>query len=296
MRVDLKHVLGRLVALVSGAGLALAVSGCGGESPSVLSADEVAARYGYEDAVLTPVYALVPQHRDPADGYARTLLAQKCLEGVVEYVPSAPGSSTSFTDERTGQWVLDEPTAQALGYPSLRPYTPAAGGVPDDVEITDSIHDAMVACGAKTDQRLGSPPQRLLNVIEAAGWDAVGASPEMEKVLARWRECMAPVGVPDLPADPTEMPPPSVLSVPVGEDGNGVDGWSGPATPSDRERQVAVADAQCRAQARYYETQHAIRANAELDMIGKNLTEFEAARLAYVDYQQGLDAVIAELG
>ena len=31
-------------------------------------------------------------------------------------------------------------------------------------------------------------------------------------------------------------------------------------------------------------------------MIGANVTEFEAVRAAYEDYQRGVDAVIAELG
>ena len=103
----------------------LAVAGCSSATQITtgLPGDEVAARYGYvaAKADLTPVYALVPGFRDPADGYARDLLARECLRGTVEYLPAVPGASGGFVDERTRQWELTEEVASVHGYPFLRP-------------------------------------------------------------------------------------------------------------------------------------------------------------------------------
>lgn len=272
------------------------LAACGATSEdSSLTADDVATRYGYRGSEsLTPVYALVPQFKDPSDGYARDLLARQCLQGVVEYMPAVPGASDGFKDERTGQWVLNEPTAQASGYPFLRDRERGTGGVPDGVELTDTILADMQACGAAADERLGSPPARLLNDIEATGWFALDDSPEMAQAIEGWRACMSPLGLVDLPDDPTQMPPPSVIRSVAGVDASEAGYGALPLT--DAERDVAVADARCLAQVDYYGIQHQVRAAAELTMIGQNLKEFEAVRQEYQTYQDGVDAVIAELG
>ncbi|ACZ29067.1 hypothetical protein Xcel_0026 [Xylanimonas cellulosilytica DSM 15894] len=275
------------------------LTACSAESETTgLSADAVAERYGYRatESALSPVYALVPQFRDPADGYARDLLARQCLQDIVEYTPVVPGASGGFKDERTGQWVLDEPTAQASGYPYLRPKDGPVGGVPDDVVLTDATLAEMERCGVAADERLGTPPARLLNDIEATGWFAATDSPDMADVIGQWRECMVPLGLADLPEDPTLMPPRSVINAVVDAESEAANGGYGAMPLTDREREVAVSDAKCLAQVDYYGIQNRVRAEAELSMIGENLKEFEAVRREYETYQRGVDAVIAELG
>ncbi|QAY62799.1 hypothetical protein ET495_05490 [Xylanimonas allomyrinae] len=199
------------------------------------------------------------------------------MNGVVQYTPKSPDSRWDGADPRTGQWTLDEATAQASGYPFLRERPPAAEGIPADVVVTDALQKTMASCAAKANERVGKAPERLLNDIETAGWNALDGAPEAKKAIADWRTCMAPVGLVDLPADPSDMPPTSVVARPGQADNPGV-----PLT--NQERTVAVADARCRAQVDYYGTELRLRAQGELTAIGANLKEFEAARAGYQEH------------
>lgn len=262
-----------------------------------LSAQEVAARYGYVEATasLSPVYALVPQYHDPKDGYARDLLAAQCLAGVVEYRVVEPEAQTSLIDQRTGQLEFTEQVAAQWGYPQLHMPVDADSAVPEGVTITPEIQAAMQACGQKADERLGTPPQRLLADIEDAGWQAVPISSKVQDAISQWHACMEPAGVIDLPSQPSEMPPTSISSQSQVKDAQGNLVPNG-AAASDREKQVAVLDAQCRSQAGYDEAVMHARTEAELTAIGKNIEGFEASRGAYEDYDKKLDEVISELG
>ena len=128
-------------------------------------------RYGYDlsggSTGLTPVYALVPGFHDPRDGYARDLLAVRCLQGVVTYVPEKPDESSPYLDLRTGQPVFEVTIAQAWGYSAQRLNPLPKSAVPTGVDITPAIQRAMAACGKKSDKRLGLAPERLPNDIEA---------------------------------------------------------------------------------------------------------------------------------
>jgi len=277
------------------------LAGCSASSSTesgALSAQEVADRYGYNDATatLSPVFALVPQYKDPKDGYARDLLAAQCLAGVVEYRVVAPDEQTSLIDQRTGQLTFNQQVAAQWGYPQLHMPAGQDSAVPNGVTITPAIQSAMRACGEKADERLGTPPQRVLADIEDAGWQALSNSSEVQDAITQWRSCMEPAGLIDLPSQPSEMPPASVASDSQVQDAQGNLVPKPDAVASDREKEVAVLDAQCRAQVGYDTAVLHARAEAELTAIGQNLEGFEASRGAYEDYEQKLDEVINELG
>lgn len=259
----------------------------------------MADRYGYslDSASETPVFAIVAGYKDSRDGYARDLLAQRCLQGVVDYRPIRLGEQSSVFDERTGQPIFNEQIAARWGYSALRLNPPSDGAVGDDVEITPALRAAMEACGKEADERLGRPPSRPLEAVETAGWEALSSSKELGDAAARWRECMQPAGVIDLPTTPEEMPSPSVLT-PGSEIGNGAGDLlaAEDVPPSAREIDVATLDARCRVDSDYTATRLRVRANAELAAIGRNVEEFDAARQEYVAYMQEVGEVIAELG
>ncbi|WP_336707050.1 hypothetical protein [Oerskovia sp. USHLN155] len=284
----------RFSTLVTGLLVATTLSGCTAGDDDV-DPRETATRYGYDEtsATLSPVYELVPEFKDPRDGYARDLLAQQCLQGVVEYLPLPPGSEPLLFDERTGQLRFDEQIAQEWGYPHLRLPTGPDTAVPDDVEITSAMHDAMVACGQEADERLGLVPHDYLTAVEAAGWETVDQDEGVQESIAAWRACMEPAGVVDLPTSPLEMPSPSVTGL-TGDAGGGT---PEPQLPlSEREREVAVTDARCRSEAGYDDAILQARAQGELAAIGQDSAGFDATRRAYAEYEKGIDAVIDELG
>lgn len=288
--------------IVAGALLLITVStGCTAQADatSASSPDAVAARYGYVEAStdLTPSLALVPQFRDPRDDYARDLLARACLTGVIEYAAVPPDElSDPTSDLRSGQGIFDEDVALAYGYPWLHAQERTDTAVPDDVVITDEVLAAMTACGEQADARLGQAPNRFLNEVEAAGWTAVASDPDVADAARRWRSCMDPAGLVDLPDDPHAMPPPSVVTTGPQPNPDGVVVGDSSTPVTERERQVAVADARCRAESGFDAAEHHARVQAELRAIGADVEQFEAVRSEYERYEKGIDAVIAELG
>jgi hypothetical protein len=238
---------------------------------------------------------LVPEYKNPNDGYARDLLGRNCLAGTVDYLVVPPGTSNSIIDERTGQLIFNESVAGQLGYPSLRASVNEPDtAIPDGVTITQPIKAAMEACGKKADERLGLPPEGALSSVESAGWTALSSSDKVRQAGLDWKKCMEPLGVVDLPDSPRSMPSRSVIpSDAVDKDGN-VTGSS--PSPSARERDVAVADARCQEQVGFNHAELEVRADAELAAIGKNIEGFESARTQYKTYEAGVDKVIAELG
>lgn len=281
----------------------LTLAGCERSSPSDgsssgLSADEVVARYGYVDHGdgLTPVFVLVPEFKDPSDGYARDLLARRCLAGVVDYAAVPPDQlQDPLWDQRTAQPRFDEQTAAQYGYGRWDASSLPDTAVPDSVVITEDMHSAMVACGQEADARLGNPPERLPLAIENAGWAAIEGDTNVGDAADAWHACMEPVGVIDLPESPAQMPPESVVPSPS-IDASGFLADPPQTAVTQAERDVAVADARCRAESGYTEAVHQARSQAELEAIGRDIEGFEAVRAEYAEYQRGVDAVIAELG
>lgn len=67
--------------------------------------------------------------------------------------------------------------------------------------------------------------------------------PELQKTIQAWRECMAPLGIPDLEETPSFGPPSQTLAEKWGYH-NDTPPWEAPL-PSEEEVRIAVADAQC---------------------------------------------------
>jgi hypothetical protein len=277
--------------LATGCGAA----GGGSAGSGTLSAAAVAERYGYdvESAELSPVFELVPEYKDPRDMYARELLLRECLRDTAEYRVPPPNSDPTAGpfQARTGQRVFDEQVAAQWGY-QLTPPASTDRGFPSSVPLTEALHDEMSACGTRTAQRLGEPPEAALAPVESAGWAALTASSDLEAAASAWRECMSPAGIVDLPESPTDMPTPSVGAAPAAP---GV-ATPGGVVPTSRERQVATLDARCREQVGYAEVELRVRAGGELAAIGRDIEGFEAARQDFAEYAEQIDQVIRELG
>lgn len=249
---------------------------------------EMAARYGFdiESATQTPAFALVPEYQDPRDMYARLLLAQQCMAGLLEYhvEPPRPSTAADVFDSRSGDKRFNEQIAAQWGYhappPDLSTQTSEVSGA-----SSATIDAKRAECGAQARERLDDPPAAPLGRIVQAGWDALAVNDAVADLAAEWRACLAPAGVIDLPDSPEGMPSPSVA--PPNDEGG---------TASTREREVAVIDAQCREKVGYPGAVLRARTEGELSAIGRDPEGFDAARLEYQKYAKGIDQVIQELG
>jgi len=286
---------------------AVVVGGCsetsGGEPDADrmsegLAPDAVAERYGYdvEQAEMTPVYELVPAFRDPNDPYARDLLAAECLKGVIEYRAHNPHVAMPFMDLRSRQPIFNLELATEFGYPYLRETEETRSMEQESmVDLSDEQFQAMVECGEKTDERLGKIPDRILTVIEDAGWEYSDSDTDLIEAIEGWRTCMDPLGIPDMHDQPNPTPPKSV--VPEAFEATEIGDHEVSTVPlTDREREVAIADAKCREKVDYDFVLHAARAEGELIAIGSDIESFEAARVEAEKYQKKIEEVLAELG
>lgn len=268
------------------------------EEAASINADEVAERYGYdiETADELPVYALNPAFEsDPGDRNNHIFMAD-CLDGVVEYdVPSSDNHSELFT--RTGNFRFNEEIAAEWGYPSLRTElfsNHQAAGIPDGVELTEEQSAENEKCVEEMQEALDEPNPVDLNGFSEAGWDALDGNTAVAEAEDAWRECMEPEGVVDLPESPEEMPSDSLSGNEQTEDGMQVDDTEVDLT--EKERDIAIADAKCRSEAGYDDAVFKAEAEGELEAIGKDIETFEAARAEFEDYQERIDTVLAEHG
>lgn len=279
----------------------LLVAACSnGTDRSSVAIEELVERYGYdaETATLTPSYAIVPEYEHPSDAYARDLLAAECLKDVVSYQVQKP-EENEFLDGRTHQILFDEELARTWGYSAMRLNTTGGDGV-EDSALTDEVHEKMVTCGEKANERLGDPPARPVSAVEDAGWIALDSSEEVAAAHAAWVKCMEPLGVVDLPDSPNGMPSRSVRSpgsLTELQTGRSEDVELDRSTPPDeREIEVAVADARCREKTDVDGIEFRARVRGELEALADDVETFEAARIEYQEYQRRVDEVIAELG
>jgi hypothetical protein len=106
-------------------------------------------------------------------------------------------------------------------------------------------------------------------------WFVDTSVPRLQEAAARWRECMAPLGIIDLPSepwDPDTRPPQSLQ-----------DRWgwesAGDAASAD-EIQVATHDAQCRRDSGWFDTLYDESWNQEEAFIAEHKAELDATDLA----------------
>lgn len=255
-----------------------------------MTADAVAAQYGYDrqSATQLPAFALVPEFMNPDDFYARMLLLQQCMTGMANYTVTAPppDTPTTVTDQRTRQRRLTPQIAAQWGYQVPEP--PATVILEPGDEQAPGFAAKEQGCGKQTKEKLGDPPEPLLNSIVTSGFDAINASDQVKKVAAAWKTCMGPVGVVDLPANPHDMPSPSVAGT------ANVGAKAG--VPSAREKEVALKDAECRESTGFTKTEFRVAADAQLRAIGKDTERFNAVRKQFTVYFAKINKVIEELG
>jgi hypothetical protein len=106
-------------------------------------------------------------------------------------------------------------------------------------------------------------------------WAVDTSVPRLQEDAAQWRECMAPLGIADLPSEPwdTSARPPQSLQDRWGWDSAG-------ETPSADEIQVATHDARCRQDSGWFDDFYDETWNQEEAFIDQHKAELDASDLA----------------
>jgi hypothetical protein len=226
---------------------------------------------------------------------ALQLLAQQCIQAhgyewvvVTDELWAGPGESWSAANRK----LFTVHLAEKYGYGNSFP-TDVSDAVQNRIVDADLANRATASqaedvTGPCLDGALrklglaGNPeddPHSLAADLGIAASDEAQKASTVQTATRRWRACMVKVGLPDLPADPTEMPPESIRKLAPAVDA--------PTRPSDRttvpaeERRVAVADAKCQASSGWATAMYNAQWEAEVRAVAEHADELarQAAKI-----------------
>lgn len=243
-------------------------------------------------------------HPDPTEG-AGALLYQQCVHRAGYEFPfvreewfAGPGETFSRMDRR----LFNVDLAGKYGYRSSK-----SSNVSDEIEqrIRDAYERTQQIelpatlvdhCNQESNDKLGNDDSELNMLVQglrAEGITASESAPAVRAAETRWRKCMTPVGIGDLPAHPWEMPSPSLRTEQQPE----VD-WLPPIgyerNASAEEKRIAVADAQCRESSGWAEASYDAEWNSQMASIKKHADELKRYRVLLDQRRQRAERIIAE--
>lgn len=136
------------------------------------------------------------------------------------------------------------------------------------------------ACFAESGRTLGTDgrtdPYSLAEQLAGNAYDDAVMAKEVLAAERKWRACMGPVGVADLPESPLMMPSGSISALRPSDDAPSPIGRQ-TAVPT-RERDVAVADARCRDSTGYSVALYEAEWHAQVDALRRRADDLRRYR------------------
>ena len=230
--------------------------------------------------------------------YAENLLVEQCMNdhGFQWEVPRRDVDSLapSVVQSPSGRKIFTAQIASTYGYhaPEWLPQDVVAAERALGSQVLTADKQATLDACILDDARDALPlPENYLQLATGLANEALVTALESNAVVSaaqQWQECMAPLGIPDLPNTPYEMPPDSLAS-----------GWGSgePETEASvDEIRIASADAACRTSSGFdialYDAEWSLQAEA----LAENADELVAERTAAQDYVKRVHETLAEIG
>lgn len=210
--------------------------------------------------------------------YADMLLTGPCMRdrGIEWDVPYRDLSVRRSTSNAVGVRIFNEQIARTWGYqvePLNLPNQDAWEAFEaHTASFSESEVSALRECQQLVTEEHLPLTDELTNFVGALAMEASARADQDEAVFdaeRRWRSCMAPLGISDLPLDPSQMPSASQLA--AWGIARGLDGPPTTTPPSADQLAAAVSDFECRVSSGWYETRYAAEWDAQVDLV----TEFQ---------------------
>lgn len=229
--------------------------------------------------------------------YAENLLVRPCMQkaGFQWPVPAVDANaSPSATLNDAGRRLFDVDIAARFGYHRAPSNQPNAGQISElnTRSLSSRESTSLQRCSGQARKRLPRPNARLVFSLSSAAYEASKADAGVVARARTWRACMAPRGVSDLPAAPTEMPSPSLLRRFGLEPGPA----GGSTAPTPDEIRLATADARCRESSGYARAFYASERARQLKLIASNEDALARVEEAYTRHSRQVRDVIAQSG
>lgn len=270
---------------------ALLIVGCsdgpGGDEPGVAEAGQDEAHW------LLPLDAYYHPLSVPRRDFAYSRVFSPCmLERGFDLgsmpPPSYPYEGVTVND--TGRQLFNLAVAERYGYAGP-PQTPPPQTAPDILARldTDEGQAATNSCAEMTQQVVPpAPSSELLSSLGAAAYSSAKESDAVQSAANRWRACMAPLGVPDLPSGPESMQSDTQRERFEPERGN--DGTAGP----DEVRE-AVVDAECRRSSGWSTALYQEEWDRQRALLEENEDALERLRAANAEHAALIEQALAGL-
>lgn len=287
-----------LIAAVVGLGVLVGATGCSGSNQH---APELPQKNRAE--WVMPLDDYIPQFWHMAD-YAENLAITPCMndagyEWKVPWQDQNGGHRVSmnatmrklFNLKQARDWGYHEGTRNDPSYPAWLEFLRATNA------LSQAGGDKIMSCtDAVRKTVLPDLPgsTQLASSLEQAAFEAGLQDPGVVKAAAAWRKCMLPQGVSDLPADPNNMPSPS-LRKKFGLDQIVTDDsvWINGPTVTPEEIALAVADATCRESSGWAAKLYDAEWNRNVTTITENADTLAGIRRQIDEYRKKVFAVIA---
>lgn len=229
-----------------------------------------------------------------ATQYAQNLLVARCMEkhGFAWPIPPyKPGEPPTATWNRAGRRLFNVPIAQRYGYRLAPQRDPAAIALAIELnsrQLEPTEEAAKNDCVEEMNIELPMPGD-FVSSLRAAAYDAAMASEEIAVATEKWRTCLEPLGISDLPETPMDMPSPSIgKQFGVGRE------LSGP--PASEEVRIATEDARCRDSSGFSAGLYDQEVERHLDAIAEHEDALERVRAANRRKNERASDIIARYG
>lgn len=213
------------------------------------------------------------------EGYAQALLYAACMKQAGVVVPAIdPGDYLPPNKNRQGYKLFSVAIAQKWGYhngPAKRLPTP-----PEHFSAAQQVSDQK--CNGDAQQQVRDQQADFVQGLGISAYETARRQPDVLAAAQRWRTCMLPQGVGDLPETPADMPTGRLieqfgLGAPANPDPDVIEP---PTRAEPAEIRLATFDAQCRESSKYTATLYSDQVQAQLALIASNEDKLQDALAA----------------
>jgi hypothetical protein len=233
---------------------------------------------------------------DKASVYAEDLLIQPCMEAA-GFSWNVPWRDLHGTDgpswSAAGNRITNLDLAMKWGYHPA-PATDASFGAykaffEEKSSIGAAEQKAFTKCLLAARKVLPLLPgsTQVANGYVVAAWEGAISEATVVAAAARWRECMIPAGIPDLPESPRYMPSPSVVQ----RFNITFEKSTEPPTVSEDEIALATQDETCSRSSLYAKTFYDAEWDRQVKLVAQNADALERVKVLMTKH----DAAVAEV-
>lgn len=240
---------------------------------------------------------------DDAYTNALAVLAEPCMRsaGYDHSRPAIDVRARSASVSEAGRVLFDVEVAEKWGY----------GGAPDPnskaLEIaeaeaaswSEAQSEAYSRCLDQAHERLEIPDNNnFLSGLALSAWNGATRDPAVLSAAEAWRECMAPLGIPDLPVSPVsgEGLPTSSMAATFGLVVDGRSNEERTRSQRAEEIKVAVFDAECRDTTGFSEALYQAEWMRQTSLVAENGPALAALKSAKIEYESRAIGVFREAG